>query len=86
MGHADGERGGGRVRARSCAWFNKRLNLKTLKETIESAALTNAMVFFMFFGATMFSFVFRALGGDELVVELLAHAASEHRRGRSCCS
>jgi tripartite ATP-independent transporter DctM subunit len=56
------------------AWFNKRLNLKTLKETIESAALTNAMVFFIFFGATMFSFVFRALGGDELVVELLAHA------------
>jgi tripartite ATP-independent transporter DctM subunit len=56
------------------AWFNKRLDLKTLRETIESAALTNAMVFFIFFGATMFSFVFRSLGGDELVVELLAKA------------
>jgi tripartite ATP-independent transporter DctM subunit len=56
------------------AWFNKRLDLKTLRETIEGAALTNAMVFFIFFGATMFSFVFRSLGGDELVVELLAKA------------
>jgi tripartite ATP-independent transporter DctM subunit len=56
------------------AWFNKRLDLKTLKQTIEGAALTNAMVFFIFFGATMFSFVFRALGGDELVVELLTKA------------
>jgi tripartite ATP-independent transporter DctM subunit len=56
------------------AWFNKRLDLKTLKETIESAALTNAMVFFIFFGATMFSFVFRSLGGDEVVVDLLAKA------------
>src|SRR5512134_2418712 len=56
------------------AWFNKRLDLKSLKETIESAALTNAMVFFIFFGATLFSFVFRSLGGDEVVVDLLAKA------------
>jgi tripartite ATP-independent transporter DctM subunit len=56
------------------AWVNRRLDFRTLKETIESAALTNAMVFFIFFGATMFSFVFRALGGDEVVVELLAKA------------
>jgi tripartite ATP-independent transporter DctM subunit len=48
------------------AWVNRRLDFRTLKETIESAALTNAMVFFIFFGATMFSFVFRALGGDEV--------------------
>ena len=32
------------------------------------------MVFFIFFGATMFSFVFRALGGDEVVVNLLNKA------------
>jgi tripartite ATP-independent transporter DctM subunit len=56
------------------AWFNKRLDMKTLKDTIESAALTNAMVFFIFFGATLFSFVFRSLGGDEVVVDLLAKA------------
>jgi tripartite ATP-independent transporter DctM subunit len=56
------------------AWWNGRLDLKSLKETIESSALTNAMVFFIFFGATMFSFVFRSLGGDEVVVNLLAKA------------
>ena len=38
---------------------------------IERAGLTNAMVFFIVFGATLFSFVFRSLGGDHLVVELL---------------
>jgi tripartite ATP-independent transporter DctM subunit len=56
------------------AWWNKRLDMKSLKETIASAALTNGMVFFIFFGATMFSFVFRALGGDEVVVGLLERA------------
>ncbi len=37
-------------------------------------ALTNAMVFFLFFGATLFSFVFRALGGDDIVGDLLKAA------------
>jgi tripartite ATP-independent transporter DctM subunit len=55
------------------AWFNGRLSMATLKEVIERAGLTNGMVFFIIFGATLFSFVFRALGGDDLVVELLAH-------------
>jgi tripartite ATP-independent transporter DctM subunit len=54
------------------AWFNKRLSLQSLKEVIEGAALTNAMVFFIVFGATLFSFVFRALGGDDVVQEILA--------------
>jgi len=56
------------------AWFNGRLSFRTLKETIESSALTNGMVFFIFFSATMFSFVFRALGGDDVVLELLEKA------------
>ena len=38
---------------------------------IESSALTNALVFFIFFGATLFAFVFRALGGDDIVTEVL---------------
>jgi len=42
-----------------------------MNEVIESSALTNALVFFIIFGATLFSFVFRALGGDDLVLELL---------------
>ena len=54
------------------AWFNGTLTRQTLREVIERAGLTNAMVFFIVFGATLFSFVFRSLGGDELIVELLA--------------
>jgi tripartite ATP-independent transporter DctM subunit len=53
------------------AWWNGKLSLKDLNGMIESSALTNALVFFIFFGATLFAFVFRALGGDDLVVELL---------------
>ena len=56
------------------AWWNGRLNRKMLAEVIESSALTNALVFFIIFGATLFSFVFRALGGDDLVGELLKAA------------
>jgi len=56
------------------AWWNKRLNMKMMREVIESSALTNALVFFIIFGATLFSFVFRALGGDDLVAELLKAA------------
>ncbi len=56
------------------AGFKGRLNGKMLRETIENSALTNGMVFFIFFGATMFSFVFRALGGDDVVLELLEKA------------
>jgi tripartite ATP-independent transporter DctM subunit len=53
------------------AWVNKKLSLKTMKEVIRRAGLTNGMVFFIFFGAQLFSYVFRALGGDDLIVELL---------------
>jgi len=53
------------------ALWNRRLSIKMINEVIESAALTNALVFFIIFGATLFSFVFRALGGDDLVAELL---------------
>lgn len=53
------------------ALANRRLNMRVLREVMESAALTNGMVFFIFFGATLFAYVFRALGGDDVVVELL---------------
>ena len=50
---------------------NRRFSMKVLREVMTSAALTNAMVFFIVFGATLFSYVFRALGGDDVVAELL---------------
>ncbi|MEO8187276.1 MAG: TRAP transporter large permease subunit [Burkholderiaceae bacterium] len=49
--------------------FNKRLLLNTLEET----ALTNAMLFAIFIGATAFSYVFRTLGGDQMVVAGFEH-------------
>ncbi len=50
---------------------NRRLNGKVLREVMASSALTNAMVFFIIFGATLFSYVFRALGGDDVVAAIL---------------
>lgn len=61
----------GSVGAMILAAWNGRLNLKMMREVIESSALTNALVFFIIFGATLFSFVFRALGGDDVVHEIL---------------
>jgi tripartite ATP-independent transporter DctM subunit len=63
--------GVGAAGALALAWWNGRLSLKELNAMIESAALTNALVFFIFFGATLFAFVYRALGGDDIVHEAL---------------
>ncbi len=64
--------GVGSLGALILARVNKKLNFTTLKAVIERAGLTNGMVFFIIFGATLFSYVFRSLGGDEVIVELLA--------------
>ncbi len=48
--------------------------MKMLTEVIESSALANALVFFIIFGATLFSVVFRALGDDDLVAEMVKAA------------
>jgi len=63
--------GAGSVGAILLAIWNKRFNLKVVREVLDSAALTNALVFFIVFGATLFSYVFRALGGDDVVAEIL---------------
>jgi tripartite ATP-independent transporter DctM subunit len=45
-----------------------RLRLPVLSEVLVQSALTNAMVFMIFIGATVFSYVFRITGGDELII------------------
>ena len=50
-----------------------RLNFRAMKEMVENSAQTCGLVFFILFGATLFSYVFRALGGDDVVVEILKH-------------
>ena len=48
------------------------LNLKVLREIIQSTLKTTSMVFFILIGASFFSLVFRGYGGDELVQEIFA--------------
>ncbi|MEM7301639.1 MAG: TRAP transporter large permease subunit [Pseudomonadota bacterium] len=43
----------------------------SLKDVLMRTALTNAMIFGIFVGATLFSFVFRAIGGEEQVLHLV---------------
>ena len=49
------------------AIFNKRLTKAVIKSVTERSALTCAMIFGIFIGATAFSYVFRSLGGDDLI-------------------
>lgn len=63
--------GFGVVGALVLAWFNKTLKVKMLREAIREAAKANAMVFTLFLGATGFSYVFRAIGGDDVVMQVL---------------
>ncbi len=53
------------------AVLNRRLTRKVLSDVVERSALTGAMLFFIFIGATAFSYTFRSLGGDDLVVDLV---------------
>jgi tripartite ATP-independent transporter DctM subunit len=50
------------------------LRWPVMREAVLQAGLTNAMVFLLFLGATLFAYVFRALGGDEVVRGLMASA------------
>jgi len=54
------------------AALNSRLKLPMLKDAIRDACRANGMVFMIFLGATGFSYVFRALGGDEVMIATLA--------------
>src|SRR5688572_12773437 len=50
------------------AVINRRFDRKLLGKALDETALTNAMLFAIFVGATAFSYVFRSLGGDHMVV------------------
>lgn len=53
------------------AWMNGNLNLKMTNDAIRSACRANGMVFMIYLGATGFSYVFRYLGGDDLMLSTL---------------
>lgn len=55
------------------AAINKQLSFRMMNEAIQSACRSNGMVFLIFLGATCFSYVFRTLGGDDLMISSLAY-------------
>ena len=63
--------GVGAVGAVLLAVINRKLTWKVLKDVVERTAVTNGMIFFIFVGATAFSYVFRSLGGDDLINDLV---------------
>ena len=64
------------------AALNGRLTIGMLNEAIWQACRANALVFLIFLGATGFSYVFRVLGGDDLMTSTLVNPGRRHRRGK----
>ena len=52
------------------AILNSKLNVKTLNETVRQSAAITSMVFIILIGASVFSLVFRGLGGEELIEQI----------------
>jgi TRAP-type mannitol/chloroaromatic compound transport system permease large subunit len=61
----------GAMGATLLAAYNKKLNLKVLKEVLLSSYGTTAYIFMIFLGASCFALVLRELGGDELIESFL---------------
>ncbi len=53
------------------AAFNRKLTWPVFVEVCRRSALTGAMLFGIFVGATCFSFVFRTLGGEHLIIDFI---------------
>lgn len=68
--------GVGAIGATLLALYNRQLTLDVLKEVCHRSALTTAMLFGIFLGATCFSLVFRTLGGDELIDGFIARTGA----------
>ena len=55
------------------AIMNRKLNFVVLKDVLTRSALTIGMIFGIFIGATCFSYVYRVLGGDDVVHNFIMH-------------
>ncbi|MBL0935780.1 MAG: TRAP transporter large permease subunit [Rhizobiaceae bacterium] len=63
----------GAVGAMILAALRWRLSFKVVREAVISTATITSMVFIILFGASVFSIVFRLMGGDNLVHEFLSN-------------
>ncbi len=57
------------------AAFNRRLNKETLVGVCHTSAKTVSMIFFIVISATCFAYVYRSLGGDDVVEHLIVEKA-----------
>ncbi|MDG1707234.1 MAG: TRAP transporter large permease subunit [Emcibacteraceae bacterium] len=53
------------------AVIKRKMSFKTLWETCDQTINTSGMIFGIFVGATAFSYVFRSLGGDDLIIHFM---------------
>jgi tripartite ATP-independent transporter DctM subunit len=63
----------GSMGAMILAYFNKNLSWNALKKACESTMKITSMVMFILLGSTAFSLVFRGVGGDRFMEELLVN-------------
>ena len=56
------------------AYFNRRLKRDMVTAVCQSSGLTISFIFFIIMTATCFAYVFRSLGGDDVIEELIRHA------------
>ena len=61
----------GALGATLLALLKNKLNLNTLNTVMRNTLNVTSMIFLIFIGAAVFSLVFRGLGGDDLITELL---------------
>ncbi|WP_025742303.1 TRAP transporter large permease [Aquimarina pacifica] len=54
--------------------FQKKFSIKILKEVVQETARLTSMVFFILLGATTFTLVFRTLGGDAYLQEVIMNS------------
>ncbi|MBU2710851.1 TRAP transporter large permease [Zooshikella harenae] len=59
--------GVGALGATLLAFIKKQLNIKQLSEVVQSTTKVTCMVFMILIGASIFSLVFRAYGGDDVI-------------------
>lgn len=60
------------------AAFNRRLTRRIMDEVCMQTALTSAMIFLIFGGAAAFSYVFRALYGEDLILDFIRWMGLTH--------
>ena len=54
------------------ALLSRRLDLATLGQALSDTTKTTAMIIFVMIGATIFSLIFRKLGGDRMIIDLFS--------------